>query len=257
MKMKQIKYSLDDNRVDKTKNEAIIFIHGAASCNQIWKNQIKGLSSQIKVIAVNLPSHFGSEGPESPIMETYVSAINNLIDSLKLEKVILAGHSMGGAVVLSYYLQYPQKVDGLILIGTGARLKVMPIILDLTQNNYSQFIEMSSEFAFHRKTIKNNKAIIEEVKKNMVQISSKIAYSDFKICNEFDVMDRLGEIQAPTLILVGDSDQLTPVKYSKYMHDHIQKSELYIIEDAGHMVMLEKGEQINKYIKEFIKKILN
>ncbi|MFX1299129.1 MAG: alpha/beta fold hydrolase [Promethearchaeota archaeon] len=248
-------YIVEDNRTDKVKNEGIIFVHGAVGCIQVWKNQIKEISTVIKVIVVNLPGHFGSECPETPIMETYIAAIDKILEDLRLNKVILAGQSMGGAIILSYYLQYPQKVDGLILIGTGARLRVMPTIFELIQSNFQYYIDWSRNFAFHKNTFKTNKELIEEVKKNMAQISPQIAYYDYKICDEFDVMDRIGEIKVPTLIIVGDDDKLTPIKYSKYMHDRIEKSKMHIIKDTGHLVMLEKSEEVNRYIKDFLHRI--
>jgi len=242
-----------DNRADKKINVGVIFIHGAAGCSQVWKNQLRGLPT--KVIAVNLPCHFSSEGPESPSMETYVESIYELITKLELDKVILGGHSMGGAIALSYYLRYPSKVHGLILIGTGARLRVLPVILDLTQKNYTQFIKMMDNAGFHKETCKNNKELVKEVAKNMAQIAPHIAFCDFSICNQFDIMERLGEISVPTLIICGDDDKLTPLKYSKYLQEYIKDSTLHIVKEAGHLVMLEKGEEVNTLIKSFIKEI--
>jgi len=256
-KMKKMKliYSIEDKRQEKANDMGIFFIHGATGSNQVWKKQIDGLSSLIKVVALNLPGHLGSEGPEIPTIETYIAALDKIIRQLQLNKVILAGHSMGGAIILSYYLQYPHKVDALILIGTGARLRVMPMILKSIQTNYTEYIKWSSQFAFHKSTLKNNRDLVKELERNMMQILPQIAYSDFKICDEFDIMERLNEIKVPTLIIVGENDQLTPIKYSKYMHDRIENSELHIIGNAVHMVMLERGEQVNHFIWNFLERI--
>jgi pimeloyl-ACP methyl ester carboxylesterase len=253
--MSEINYSVTDTRAEKTKNCGIIFIHGATGCGECWKFQKEGLSDFIKVITVNLPGHFCAEASERPVIDTYVTAVEKTLKNLELEKVILAGHSMGGAVVLSYYLKHPEKVDALILIGTGARLRVMPAIFTSIQSAYKEYVEYSGRLVFHKNTFKTKKELVEEVKGNMRQIAPHIAYSDYKICDEFDIMERLGDIKVPTLILVGDNDKLTPVKYSEYMRDRIKNSKLYIIENAGHMVMLEQGEQVNTLIKNFLERI--
>ncbi len=248
-------YSVFDNRAEKTENWGIIFIHGATGCGECWKFQKEGLSDVIKVITVNLPGHFCAEASESPVIDTYVVAVEEVLKNLKLEKVVLVGHSMGGAVVLSYYLKHPEKVDALVLIGTGARLRVMPAIFTSIQSAYKEYVEYSGRLVFHKNTLKTKKDLVEELKANMRQIAPHIAYCDYKICDEFDIMDHLGEISVPTLILVGDSDKLTPIKYSKYMKDHIENSELHIIENAGHMVMLEQGDQVNALIRNFLERI--
>ncbi len=253
--MQHRKYIIADRRLDKTENIGLIFIHGAGGCSHFWNEQLEGLSSKIKVIAINLPGHLEAECSDLPSMASYVVFIDELISELNLETVILAGHSMGGAVVMSYYLQNPEKIHGLILIGTGARLRVLPMILNTIKTNYPEYIKFSRNFAFHKSSIKECEEIISEIEKYMGEISPKIAHQDFTICNEFDIIEQLPKIKVPTLIIVGDADQLTPVKYSTYMHKAIENSEIYVIKDAGHMVMLEKSQEVNEIILNFLNRI--
>jgi pimeloyl-ACP methyl ester carboxylesterase len=237
------------------KKRTIILVHGSMGCNQAWKQQIQGLSQKDRVIAVDLPGHYGTTCSELPTMETYVRFLNKVINELKVEKIILGGHSLGGAVVLSYYISYPKKVQGLILVGTGARLRVVPVILEMTKRNDPNLIKMMETVAFHKNTIQNQKDLIDDVNRNMTKTAPNIGYADFSICDKFDVMAHLGDIKVPTLIICGDDDKLTPVKYSKYLNEHIPKSTLHIIENAGHMVMLEQGDAVNKAILEFLNKM--
>jgi pimeloyl-ACP methyl ester carboxylesterase len=134
-------------------------------------------------------------------------------------------------------------------------LRVVPAILDITKSNDPKITKMMEAVAFHKNTIKNQKELIEEVNSNMAKTLPDIGYCDFSICDKFDVMDRLSEIEVPTLIICGDDDKLTPVKYSRYLNDQVPKSTLHIIENAGHMVMLEQGDAVNKAIKEFLNKL--
>ena len=69
-------------------------------------------------------------------------------------------------------------------------------------------------------------------------------------------MDKVASINVPCLIVCGNEDKLTPVKYSQYFKDKIKDSKLVVIKDAGHMVMLEKPNEVNKAIEEFIEKNL-
>jgi pimeloyl-ACP methyl ester carboxylesterase len=113
-------------------------------------------------------------------------------------------------------LEYASEVSGLILIGTGARLRVLPSILEEAQR------------------------------------ASVVAYRDWVACNTFDIMDKLDEIHLPTLIMCGVDDPFTPVKYSQYLHDRIQGSTLCIIDKAGHYVMRDQPEQVNQTIDEWL-----
>ena len=75
---------------------------------------------------------------------------------------------------------------------------------------------------------------------------------DFKACNRFDIREKLKEIRRPTLILCGQEDRLTPVKYSTYLHENIPNSRLLLIPKAGHVVMAEQPEPLNRALEAFL-----
>jgi len=184
----------------------------------------------------------------------YVETIGTLIDSLNLEKVILCGHSLGGAIAQSYYLFNQKKVEGLILIGSGARLRVRPQIFESLKNNFQAYLESIKAGAFYRKTDKKiMNAFIKEVEKT----TPEVVYTDFSICDQFDVFSDIksGKIKIPCLIICGQDDKLTPPKYSIFFHDNIKGSDFTTIKDAGHMIMLEKPEEVNQSIEKFIQNL--
>jgi pimeloyl-ACP methyl ester carboxylesterase len=119
---------------------AIVFIHGSGENSNTWKHQFD-LELGCNLIAVDLPSHNKSESFENLSLNLYVDVVKTLVDSLELENIVLCGHSLGGAVIQSYYFKYPKDVSGLILVGTGARLRVSPLILDMLKNNYNEYLD--------------------------------------------------------------------------------------------------------------------
>ena len=127
-KEKKVFYQIKEAETD----QAIIFIHGSGGNSYVWKNQLANLDLNYKLIAIDLPSHDQSE--------LYVDIVKSLVNSLKLMEIVLAGHSLGGAVIQSYYFNYPDEVSALILVGTGARLRVSPIILTSLQNNFQELL---------------------------------------------------------------------------------------------------------------------
>lgn len=201
-----------------TAHRPLVFIHGSGASSRIWQAQVDHFGTD-SAFSIDLPGH--GERPDTLPPEVSVSDYARvtheiIFQELRLKTPIIAGNSLGGAIALTMGLEYASELSGLILIGTGARLRVLP-------------------------------SILEEAKK-----ASVVTYRDWAACNTFDVMNKLGEIRLPTLIICGADDRLTPVKYSQYMHDHIQGSTLCIIPNAGHTVMRDQPERVNQAIDAWL-----
>jgi pimeloyl-ACP methyl ester carboxylesterase len=168
------------------------------------------------------------------------------LDAHQLQQAVVAGHSMGGAIALTMALQYPRRVAGLVLVGTGARLRVLPTILDGTLSDFDNTVALICEYAYSPHTPRQ---LVREGQRQMLQVAPQTIHDDFLACDAFDVMDRLGEIRCPTLVICGTEDRLTPPKYSEYLVDRIADSELDLIPGAGHMVMIEKPDLVADAIR--------
>lgn len=196
----------------------LVFIHGSGENSQVWRLQVVHFGASC-AFAIDLPGH-GERAdtlPPQVSVQDYARVAHEIIfQELHLNAPIIAGHSLGGAIALTMALEYASELSGLILIGTGARLRVLP-------------------------------AILEEARR-----ASVVTYRDWAACNDFDIMNRLTEIHLPALIICGADDRYTPVKYSQYMHDRIEGSTLSIIPGAGHDVQMEQAEQVNQAIDEWL-----
>lgn len=237
---------------EKEKERAIFFIHGSGENSHLWKEQLNDLNLNYNLIAIDLPSHAESgEFPELSL-DLYVDAVKKLVDFLNLKKIVLCGHSLGGAIAQEYFFKYPKEVFALILCGTGARLRVSPMILNTLKNNYQEFLD-SISMGFYRKTSGD---IINDIINQLSKTKPEVVLRDFEICDNFDVMEKVSSINVPCLIVCGNKDILTPIKYSQYFKDKIKNSKLVIIKNTGHMVMVEKPNELNKSIEEFIRNYL-
>jgi len=226
----------------------IIFVHGAGGSAATWFMQLRGLSNDFHVIALELNGH--GESPDSSnenTIESYLSDIDEIVT--QYEKPVLAGHSMGGALSQLYALRYPEKISGIILIGTGAKLRVAPLIFDMLENNFEGYVEAAGSYMFCEVT---STELIEASKIEIRKCKPSIINRDFAACNNFDIMEMISDILLPTLILVGEQDLMTPVKYSNYLHEKLTNSALHVIKNAGHSVMLEQPGQFNAHIKEWM-----
>jgi pimeloyl-ACP methyl ester carboxylesterase len=224
-------------------------MHGAGGTHQHWGLQLRGLSDMVRVVAFDLPGHGRSAGPGRNSVEAYSQALLALLDELQLEQAVLAGHSMGGAIALWVALQCPERVAGLVLAGTGARLHIMPAILDGMDQNPVWAIRLIMERAYDQYAILSALSAGENA---FLQIDPLTFQADLLACDNFDVRPRLGEITCPALVLCGESDQMTPLKFSQTLHEGIADAELVTVPRAGHMVILEQADVVNAAIREWL-----
>jgi len=199
--------------------------------------------------AVNLPGH--SRGQTLKSVEECVDWLRKYIKRRGREEVVLAGHSFGGAIALMYALKYPQELKGIIIIGSGARLRVHPRFLTPCEQaiggNGQKWFELVEEM--YRSTPQEYKRQIVEKQK---AIGPAVMLNDFLCCDKFDIMDRVHEIKLPALIICGELDVMTPVKYANYLGAKIGNAKVVIVPKAGHLVLSEKPEVVNKAIEDFL-----
>jgi pimeloyl-ACP methyl ester carboxylesterase len=231
---------------------ALLFVHGAGGDHTIWGEQLRELAPNFSVAALDLNGHGRSPAREGEGFQTYTEDVLAVLEALAMPTVVV-GHSMGGAITLMVALQRPKNLVGLGLVGTGAKLRVHPQILELCQTDFERAIDFIVQWAFAEQSPPE---LRERARAQMRRTGADALLRDFSSCNTFDVMARLSEIALPTLILCGRDDKLTPVKYSEYLQQNIPTAQLKIIEGAGHMVMLEQPKAVTQALREFCARLL-
>ena len=229
--------------------ERVLFIHGSGWNTHMWHSQSDYLKSSMEVLLVDLPGHGESPGDGCDSVEEYRNAVYEMIRELDIGRCYVAGHSLGGAIGLSLSLAYPDILNGIILIGTGARLRVLPQILEGIVNDKENTLRNVGGLAFSKKTTSGLK---DQAFHEMMKCKGEIIQKDFLACNRFDVMNTVNAIRVPTLIICGNDDALTLPKYSSYLHEAIEGSQLTLVDDAGHMVMMEKPMEVSRAIEGFV-----
>jgi pimeloyl-ACP methyl ester carboxylesterase len=231
---------------------ALLFVHGAGGDHTMWGEQLRELAPNFSVAALDLNGHGRSPAREGEGFQTYTEDVLAVLEALAMPTVVV-GHSMGGAITLMVALQRPKNLVGLGLVGTGAKLRVHPQILELCQTDFERAIDFIVQWAFAEQSPPE---LRERARAQMRRTGADALLRDFSSCNTFDVMARLSEIALPTLILCGRDDKLTPVKYSEYLQQNIPTAQLKIIEGAGHMVMLEQPRAVTTALWEFCARLL-
>jgi pimeloyl-ACP methyl ester carboxylesterase len=228
----------------------VLLIHGAGGTHLHWPPEVRRLPGQ-PVFALDLPGHGKSTGLGQQSIPAYAGAILSWLDAMQINQAIFVGHSMGGAISQYLGLKNPDRTAGLGLVGTGARLRVLPSILENSANSLT-FPSAVAEITSCSYAPTADPRLVELATARMLEIRSSVLHGDFLACDQFDIMQEVGEITAPTLILTGMNDLMTPPRYAQYLANKIPNARLVLIPDAGHMLMLEKPQIVARELLDFL-----
>ncbi len=223
----------------------LLFIPGSGSGRALWAHQLRHFAGSEAIL---LPGH--PEGKPCTSIDDYVECLRSYIQRQRYQDVVLVGHSMGGAIAQLYGLKYGSEIKALVLMGTGARLRVSPARLEQLKGSindkaaWREYLE--GEYSQFGPEV--GRAIIEEG----MRIGPAVALNDYLCCDKFDIMDRVQAVKLPTLLICGSADDRTPLKYTRYLSDKIEGAAMVVIEGAGHLLHLEKPEEVNQAIETFL-----
>jgi 3-oxoadipate enol-lactonase len=250
---------------EKGSGVPVIFIHGYPLNRRMWEPQLEALSDIARVIAPDLRSHGRSESvPGMNTMDVMAKDIKELIENLDIqEPVVLAGLSMGGYISFAFYRSYPEMVKGMILAATRAtadsidtkvsREEAAAIALE---SGSDTIIEKQLPKMLAPITLETKPQIVEHAREIMSDISVQAIVADLRgMLNRQDSTPLLKNIACPVLVIQGAEDQLIPMQEFDLMKNEIGNARSQIIPEAGHLLNLEKPEQFNEAVREFIQSL--
>ena len=221
----------------------LLFVHGAGGSHFSWQIQLHHFKD---ALSVDLPGH--PEGSGFKTIGEYVEWVERYVQQNNLKDLVLAGHSMGGAIAIEYALR-EQNLRALVLVGTGARLRVRQDVTDMILKNYEEASKLVARLSVAPNC---EPVVVDRIAKEMLKVRAEVTYGDWMACNGFDRMNEIKRITVPTLVICGTDDRLTPPKYSQYLHEKIRNSKLVVIPNAGHSVMLEQYRAFNEAVEGFL-----
>jgi pimeloyl-ACP methyl ester carboxylesterase len=232
-----------------SRSPAVCLVHGTGGTAGVWRRQLEGLADVARVIALDLPGHGASEGTAPARIGDGASLVARFLDALGVGRVVIGGHSMGGAIAQQFALDYPARVEGLVLIGTGARLRVLPRLLDLLARDYPEGLRMLMGLAVGAGAPAHLK---DALHRQTAASRPGVVLADLSACDVFDALDRIGTVRVPTLALCGEEDQLTPPRYTRFFGERIAGATSAVVPGAGHYVQMEKPEETTEALRRFL-----
>jgi pimeloyl-ACP methyl ester carboxylesterase len=249
----------------------VILIHGLGGSAEIWMHNIEALAQQHRVYAPDLPGFGRSEKPASPFTPSgYNSFIDDFRKALNVDRVSLIGQSLGGGIALQYAIQFPEKVDKLVLVdGAGLgkeviwtlRLMSLPLIGELISHPSRIGVAL-----FFKLAVRNTKLITRDFVNLYYEFFTQPGFSAFllKVVRKFvdihgakeeflaPIMENLSRIIQPTLIIWGENDRVLPIRHAYYGKEKIVNSHLHIIKQCGHIPNFERADEFNKLVLDFL-----
>ena len=210
---------------------AVLLIHGAGGSHLHWPSSLRRLPGAT-VYALDLPGHGRSEGMGHQQIEAYAADTVGFLDAVGVKQAVLVGHSMGGGIAQTIALTAPQRVAGLVLVSTGAKLRVASAILEGLWQDLGGTVKLIAAWAWGPEA---DPDMVAEGWRAMEATGARVS-----------------EIATPTLVLAGSADRMTPPRFGQWLADHIPGASFHLVEGAGHMLMLEKPAAAAAAITTFL-----
>jgi pimeloyl-ACP methyl ester carboxylesterase len=261
-----------------SRGHPVVILHGGGfdAAGLSFRKTIPVLAKRHRVYAPDWPG-FGQSNamPRNWCVEECVEFVAHLLDSLGLKRVTLIGLSMGGAFAVGFALGWPKRVERLVLVdsvGLGGGIPgglISYFALHLPLVDELRWALLTRVRTLARRTacaplLDQSGTAIEDALDEIIRLARKpgagaafrqLQRSEYRRRGlRTNYLDRLSEIQVPTLIVQGAEDRLIPVACAKRAHYLIPRSQLEIITRCGHLPPVEQPESFNRIISSFLKK---
>jgi 3-oxoadipate enol-lactonase len=229
----------------------LIFLHGVGSDKSVWRPQLEHFAKSRRVIAFDYPGYCESEPIEDATRDDYAATILAALDALRIDEAHVCGLSLGGVVAIAMYAGSPGRCASLIIADSFAVHPQGRAIYDRSLTA-SHDMRGLAEARVGALMASNDSAIRAEVIETMARIDPEAYRLGARAVWLADQEERAAAIRAPTLIICGDEDAITPPSLSEELAALIPCSRLRIIEGASHLANLDNPDEFNRSIEDFL-----
>ncbi len=227
----------------------VLYVHGTGCDGRVWERHLGALVGHHGV-AIDLPGHGQSGGRGFRGVAGHAHVVVSLAVRLGWSDFAVGGHSLGGGIALAAALYWPERIRALLMIGSGARLRVDPAILEAARREAAgETVAGDPRLGFAAAT---PDAVVEAVNRGRADADPVVTYRDWIADDTCDFLSRVSAVRVPTLALCGDEDRLTPPKYHEYLRDHMPRCRLEVIAGAGHWSFAEQPASFDRAVGAFL-----
>jgi 3-oxoadipate enol-lactonase len=244
--------------------DPLVLLHAFPLNRRMWAPQVEALSETRRVITPDYPGFGRSPRPPAqPDVRYYAEQIRDLLDALRLERVVLGGLSMGGYVAFACMRLFPERVTALVLANTRpdpdpeeAKQARRDLARKVAEEGVGVLPRVQMERLLAPQTLEGNKAVVEYVRDIMLESSPDGVVAALGAMRDRpDSTELLGQIKVPTLVIGGAEDALSTPEVMGRMAAKIPASEHTTLEGTGHLSNLEAPQSFNAALLDFLAKI--
>lgn len=230
---------------------AVVCLHGAGSHSEFFVGVMEALEGRQGVLAFDQPGHGRSGNLDSlGAIDRMAQFTGDICDQLGLEKPVLFGHDMGGAVALQLALDRPDRVRALVIGAAGERIDVSEATLEQARRVSEGKERRPFDPAdFSGKTAPD---VMKQAFMWGLKTDPRATYGDLLACHAWDATDRLSQLSLPTLILLGEDERPAVQERASALAEKLPNSELQTIAGAGHALLSEAPEALAEDLNRFI-----
>jgi pimeloyl-ACP methyl ester carboxylesterase len=238
---------------------SVVFIHGAANDHSVWTLQARYFAHHgFNALALDLPGHGKTFSAAKTTVAQYADWAVNLLDNGAISEATIVGHSMGSLIALDIAARYSKRVSGLALIGTSVPMPVADALLDAAQHRPDEAFDMLNIWG-HAPSAKlgaspsPGTSLLMAYKRLLEKSRPGVLATDLIACQQFAMDDaEFKKIVAPTLIVSGNRDMMTPSKASAIVAKQIANAKFVSLDGIGHAVMQEAPGKLLDQLKGFV-----
>jgi len=241
--------------------EPVVLLHAFPLNSRMWAPQVEALAGHRRVITPDYPG-FGKSPhpPAQPDVRYYAERVGELLDRLRLDRVVLGGLSMGGYVAFACLRLFPERISALLLANTrpepdpeDAREARRETARRVAEEGVEVLLKLQMERLLSRATFETKKAVVEYVRGMILEASPDGVVAALGAMRERpDATDLLGEINVPTLVIGGAEDELSTPEVMGEMAKKIPNARHLTLPEAGHLSNLEAPGEFNAALREFL-----
>ena len=256
---KEAYFTTSGRDIDKNQ-PTIVFVHGSGLTHVSWVLQTRYFAFHgFNTIAVDLPGHGDSEGPPLETIEEMADWISDLLETLEIKKTSFVGHSQGCLIGLEFAHRHSDKLELLALINGSLAMKMNPELLNLALNKDSKAVDLMIDWVHGPLGQVGGHPVpgLSHIGMGNQLVSSNnngALGADFNACDKYNNGENAAKsINKPTLCIIGRFDRMTPKKVGLELASKINNSKSVIIDDSGHMSILETASETKNLLKDFFK----
>lgn len=242
---RQLKY----NYIERGTGEPVIMLHGMFGSVSNWDGVIREVSNSFRAIALELP-YLGLE-PKLCSVGVMTEFLANFIESNRLKNITLIGNSLGGHIALDYVINYRNGVDRLVLTGSSGLFE-RGYEDDIQRYPSKEYLARKIGEVFYDKKFVTNELVDETYHLLQSRMNKLKVVKMSKSAKRYNLAGQLLMITCATLLIWGKNDIITPSEVAYIFNRNIRNSRLVFINGCGHAPMMEKPEEFNSFLMEFL-----